>query len=175
MIKKLLLVSLGVAVLGLCPAISSAADLSKEGTFATTYTGALPPGSAKDWETLGKGTAGIFEGYLVVLNDAGEGFFHKTTGHCIGFGSDTAKKGADRNNGECIYMDSDGDKFVTQFVQERPDEKSPMKTKNIILGGTGKYEGIQGNYEFVGEFLKSSVDNGYYFLSHAKGSYKITR
>lgn len=136
---KLLLVSLGLLWLGSCPAISSAADLPKEGTFATTYTIVLPPGSDRDWDTLGKGAAGIFESYLVVLNDAGEGFFHKTTGHCVGFGSDT--KGAERNNGECIYMDTDGDKFVTEFVQERPDEKSPRKGKSTIIGGTGKYPG----------------------------------
>ena len=176
MIIRLLLVSLGVAALGLCPATSFAGELPKEGTFSVTAAITLPPGSVKEWGTLNKGTARIFEGYLILMNDAGAGIFHKATGHCVGFGSDTEKKGATRNNGECVYTDADGDRIAIQFVQSQADEAAPMISKSTILGGTGKYDGIQGNYQSVSrEPLKSGVEDAYYVIQHAKGSYKITR
>jgi hypothetical protein len=135
-VSRLARCAVGPALVALA-AWASAADLPKAGSFSVTTTIAATAPAAFD--TGGGRGAVIFEARAIAINDAGSGLFHHRSGHCIG--SDLLG----RLNGVCIYTDGDGDKIIESFVREAGTRSGT----GTLIGGTGKYKGIEGSLEFT--------------------------
>jgi hypothetical protein len=152
---------------------AKAADLPLEGTFATTYTvvdvgNKELPASAKH-----EGFSG--ELHIIQQNDSGSGFFHRATGYCLFTGGITAQ-GALKSNGRCLYTDPEGDTFHTVWESKKDGKDSPQTTSGIFIDGTGKYVGIEGEFQNRIGFLKSAVEGKADFgIGHTTGKYKIVR
>ena len=138
------------------------ADLPKQGSFTGTHTVAATAPAAFD--TGGGQWAVIFDARVISTTDAGSGIFHKISGHCIGsdmFGHLT---------GTCLWVDGDGDKFAETINREA----GLPKGTGTLIGGTGKYKGIEGSLEFVeAPRLADTAPGQRNLISRVKGSYKI--
>jgi hypothetical protein len=109
----------------------------------------------------------------VHLNDAGSGFLNRMTGHCIGGGANTNDDGGTKNVGQCILTDSDGDRVNVQIENGRERRGGNTTGTGTLVGGTGKYAGIQGHYDYGLEPLKTVDRSMSTAIGHTMGSYKI--
>jgi hypothetical protein len=101
--------SLGAALAFGTPANS--ADLPKEGTFSSTYSGVTTVKASP----IGKERLLLTgEGYGLSV---GEGILDHMTWHCLGLGDFTNGTGQFRGN--CVGTDPAGDQLVTNFSTEK--------------------------------------------------------
>jgi hypothetical protein len=78
----------------------------------------------------------------VTFNDRGSGPLHLGPANC--FDTLFIVDGRGRNKGFCAFGDADGDRIFTQFTGEFVPGVGGNGI-NEIVGGTGKYAGIQGS------------------------------
>lgn len=78
----------------------------------------------------------------VTFNDKGSGPLHAGPANC--FDTFTLVDGGGPNKGFCAFGDPDGDRIFTEFTGTLVPEGGGTGT-NVIIGGTGKYQGIQGS------------------------------
>ncbi|UCH48891.1 MAG: hypothetical protein JSU95_03555 [Betaproteobacteria bacterium] len=143
---KIVLETLAVAALVMVFGGEAQAQLAKQGTFKTNQAGHWAGTNyavGKDhifWIGTNKG---------VVLNKKG-GFLHNASYVC----ATTADiDGPDvETGGYCIYTDEDSDQiFLRSHAQSTTGgagaEITHTKSKDVFVGGTGKYQGIAGNME----------------------------
>ena len=114
-----------------------------------------------------------WESFGVILCDTGQGLFHNTTNRCVGawFG----EKGSWEGEGYCTYTLKDGEKvFVTikHGGKMAPPGTPPPPAKGTakIIGGTGKYSGIQGQAEFTQYMLRPSAEG--IMQNYNKGTFR---
>lgn len=123
-----LMVGISLAMLCVC---ASAQQIPKSGSISihTNFRGAGAPG-------LVSGTA---------FNDKGEGPLHLGPVNCSGTFFMVGGQG--KGMGFCTFGDANGDKF---FIQYTGDYASSGASDGIneIIGGSGKYIGIQGKGPF---------------------------
>ena len=112
-----------------------AADLPKQASVAVTH--AVAASAPASFETGGKRSA-IINARVISTNDAGSGFFHLCSGHCL------ALDAMGQLSGICVWTDRDGDQFGTSFGGEGA---LPRNIKTTLHSGTGKYKGIEGTGE----------------------------
>jgi hypothetical protein len=157
--------SLGAALAFGTPAKS--ADLPKEGTFSSTYSGVTTVKASP----IGKERLLLTgEGYGLSV---GEGILDHMTWHCLGLGDFTNGVGLFRGN--CVGTDPTGDQVVTNFSTE----KAPLDQK-IVPGsftfttGTGKYAGITGSATFESDASRFRSPEGGPTFDHLTnhGGYK---
>ncbi len=121
---------------------ATAAELAKEGTFS------IRAAWSSAWQGFAMGEdrwVSTFDLKGVVTNDAGQGFLHNTSMRCVGLGR--TFKGASEDSGNCVYTDADGDKLFDQW-RDRGAAGVGAKDSGGLVGGTGKYAGVQGAYEY---------------------------
>lgn len=119
-----------------CAGVSAQA-LPKSGSihFHTGWKHVGDTVNATDRHVLGRGNA-----TGVTFNDKGSGPLHLGPANC--FEAFFITEGSGRTNGFCAFGDLDGDRLFTKFSGTfGPDG---AVGKNEILGGTGKYSGIEG-------------------------------
>jgi hypothetical protein len=167
----LMALGLGIALSASFGTGGGAAELPKEGTFTTTFT--VIGSDNKTMETMAGRHAWTGETFNLQMNYAGQGFFHKMTGHCLYAGGHTNADGGVRNSGQCQYSDADGDTFYVTFEGGRERKGDTTKNTYKIVAGIGKYAGIQGQYEATVDWLKFPIETVDYGIGHYKGSYKI--
>lgn len=160
--KSIILGSL--LVIALATVSLAQSPLPKEGSGAMTvaYTGTL--------KTLALGTDHVriaYEVFGVATNDAGQGFFHNTSGRCIG-GLDVVKGEFDNEAGACLWVDRDGDQVFLRYAGAGR-AGVPAKLKFTYTGGTGKYAGLTGGGETTRTPLRPTMEGTTY--SHTKGTY----
>ncbi len=135
------------ATLAILFAAGSASALDKTGTYSGTYF----------WHSDGTTTAlgkedsywnGWFNGAF--NNDAGSGFIHNASGVCPAAGSTVG--GKNWYQGTCVMTDQDGDRAVLEWSCSF-DAEGKCPGDFYWVGGTGKYEGIQGKNSFVGNTI----------------------
>lgn len=112
----------------------TAIDAATEGTFAARWS---TSGSWEGFPVGGGRWVSIYKSTGSIMNESGEGPFHNMSSQCIGMG-DSARD----DNGHCVFTDADQDKIFDEWTY---DGTSGTGT---IIGGTGKYAGIQGYYEY---------------------------
>ena len=134
-----------------------AQELPKQGTYSTTWVFSGPYTVIE----LGDQWAGMAHFALVVWNDAGEGVLHDMAGDCVGMGLGTAW------SGYCSYEDADGDKIFDHWIDV--DEQGTR----TLLGGTGKYEGIQGTNEYEFVYTPDAPEGTFNGIGHETGSYTL--
>ena len=137
-----------------------AGDLPKEGTYSTTWTFSGPYTLVEIGEEKWSYVAAFTE---VVWNNAGEGVLHNMSANCNGLGAASGE-----GNGYCNYVDADGDKIYTAW-----EDLTEGKGKATILGGTGKYAGIQGSEEYEYVYTPDSPEGTFHGHGGSKGSYTL--
>jgi len=90
---------------------------------------------------------GTFPGESVT--DAGQGVLHYGAWECTG--EQVLRSGKILfGGGFCAVTDQDGDKINLRWQVDEPNANpAKFKTKGTYLSGSGKYEGIQGGYNFI--------------------------
>jgi hypothetical protein len=137
-------------------------------SVTTSYYGTskkLPLGPDCGYET--------WESFGVTVSDTGEGLFHNVTIRCIG--TTLVEKGSFEVGGYCTYTLKDGEKvFLSiKFGGKIGMPPPPGKGTAKMIGGTGKYSGIQGGTEYTSYFLRPSAEGISQSYNKAKITYKL--
>ena len=140
---------------------AQAADPSKQGTdnYTTTY---VTTSSAT--MRLGDRTVTNYDASGITRNDAGGSMFNNMSARCLG--TREASGNQVSNRGSCIDMDKDGDQVFSTY------EAKGNVGAHTFIGGTGKYAGISGTAEYIGQPIKSSDDRGMTVVAH-KATWKL--
>ena len=91
----------------------------------------------------------------VTFNDKGAGPLHLGPAEC--FFTFFVIDGKGKNLGFCAFGDADGDRIFTEFSGKLGLPNGYDEGTNVIAGGTGKYDGIQGSGPWK---CKSAGSNG---------------
>jgi len=150
--------ALGLALFAAAGVQAMAGELPKKGTFAGTF---VHEAKAKAIE-LGKDQWGwtVF-GRIATMSDSGDGLWHNMSGDCLGMGV------GDQGSGYCRHADSDGD-----MIFERWEESVIGKGTGTLLGGTGKFAGIEAKFEYE-YVLLPSPEGTQHLAGKKRGSYKL--
>ena len=165
--KKIILASALSLVLLVVFGLEANAQMAKEGTFsgkavlsATIRTLAM----GEERLQLNYDCTGAF------LNDANEGFLHKTSFHMLG--ALHAVKGVMENDHSFImFSDKDGDKLY--LTHEGTGSLDTAERIWKWVGGTGKYTGIQGGGGWYWVGTPHVVDGTLQGILEIKGHYKL--
>lgn len=84
----------------------------------------------------------------VIFNDAGKGFLHNAAIECPI--ANDIRNGVSHSSGYCIVTDGDGDKA---FLKWRCEGSPACKGAFEWTGGTGKYQGLEGDNTFRAYFI----------------------
>lgn len=143
----------------------AAVDMPKEGRFDFNYC----MGGKVGYSELRAGLAmGEFEGVAsTYANGAGKAFDRQGS-RCIGVYE--IVDGKYRDYGVCTQVDADGDKWLMRF-----DTGGDMSGKWVVVGGTGKYEGMSatGSYAPVGDLPPAAGPGTYNKCNRNTGTYKL--
>ncbi len=147
-----LAVLLALAAMPIVAAKASRAqqEIARQGTF----TGR--------WDVIGKAlklemgtertvTAVRLEG-AVVLEGGAEGLARGFRVQCLGM-RDNKSGGA----GRCVWKDRFDDEIWSEITTEDPDSH---ESRGAIVGGTGKFEGMRGEFQFDWVFMLPAAEEG---------------
>ena len=141
MVSKWHVISFLVGALSVL-ASPSEAQVAKSGT-ASVHSGWFSAGETKKVGEKRAYWVGEFWG--VSFNDAGKGFMHQMAWNCPGL-SDIID-GMIQTKGNCTLTDLDGDKLYGSWTGK--GAVGGEFAGNVdMTGGTGKYAGIQGAWQF---------------------------
>ena len=148
---------------------SATAEMAKEGTVSGTVTYA---GTHKFIPLDKQHFILTYENFGVRVSDSKSGPFHETSTHNVGVMY--YENGVGRLRGYIIDTDKDGDKIFTELTEEASQlEPKPTSGKGKIIGGTGKFKGIQGSFEYTRRNLRSAEKGTHQAISRGKGTWKI--
>jgi hypothetical protein len=167
--KRIILVSvLALAVLVTFVPISNA-EMAKEGTTSSTV---IYAGKHKIIPLDKERFVITYENYGVRLSDSKEGPFHGMSHHNVGVLY--FENGVGRLRGYVFNTDKDGDKVIIEITEEnsQPSPK-PTSGKGKIIGGTGKFKGIQGNMEYTRRNMRPAEKGTHQAISKSKMTYRI--
>ena len=135
----------GVLPLG-CFIPAFAQELPKEAKFSITYTAVNPTPSKT--VSVGDRDVVVSSSIMTAVNDGGSGLLHNMAGRC-NFMTETNKVAKTiETRGFCNYADRAGDQVFEEFTTNGPATLgSPIVFKGKWLGGTGKFEGLGGEFE----------------------------
>lgn len=138
----------------LAPAAPGAAeDLAKEGTFEGNWD---VDGTTESLEMDG-GKVSIYrvEGSVKITNSS-SGMAREFQSRCVGV-SDEETGGI----GRCVWTDADGDGLFLELSGEIIGPAGTTRDAvGIVVGGTGKYVGLEGSFEAEFLFWESVLDEG---------------
>jgi hypothetical protein len=149
--RKEIAVLLAGACLAATVGLANAQQLPKSGSihFHTGWKVVGEALNAADKHALGHGSV-----VGSTFNDRGSGPLHLGPANC--FYTFLAIEGQAKNKGSCAFGDPDGDRIFTDFTGVLGGPDGDQGT-NQIVGGTGKYAGIQGSGPWK---CKNSGSNG---------------
>jgi len=167
---KKTVVSLMVVLFLFVFALAASAQMPKEGTISgtNTYSGTQKIIALdKDRYIM------VYENMGVRLEDSGQGPFHGCSTHNVGV--QYFEKGVGgRLKGYVTSMDKDGDRVLIEIMEEAsPPYPNEVSGSGKIIGGTGKFTGIQGNMEYKRHPFRAVADGTHQATSKYKGSWKI--
>ncbi len=167
--KTILVAALSLIVL----AVSGAGNIARgqnevTESVTTSYYGTskvLPLGPDRVYVT--------WESFGVTVSDRGEGLFHNVTLRCNG--AYLVEKGGWESEGYCSYTLKDGEKvFISiKFGGKTGTPMPPAQGTAKMIGGTGKYSGIQGGAEYTSYFLRPSAEGISQSYNKSKITYKL--
>ncbi len=152
-----------VSVLGLalCAAVAfqaKAGELATKGTFSATFVNE----GRSDLMQMDKDKwSWVVFGRIASVSDTGDGLWHNMSGDCLGMGV------GDQGSGYCRYADSDGD-----MIFEHWEESEMGKGVGTLLGGTGKFQGIESVFEYDYAVLPSP-EGTLHLAGKKRGSYRL--
>jgi hypothetical protein len=129
-----------------CFTSAFAQELPSEAKFSITYT-AVNPNPSKI-VSVGDRDVAVSSSIMTAVNDGGSGLLHNMAGRC-NFMTETNKVAKTiETRGFCNYVDRAGDQVFEEFMTNGPVTLgSPIVFKGKWLGGTGKFEGLSGEFE----------------------------
>lgn len=162
----------GALAIALAAGAAEGQELDSEAAFTINFTSTVVNGEPM----IGIGPnreIGLYEGVLTASNAEGKGLLHNLTGHCLGMFEIDTDAATFEQHGHCVYTDADGDQ-----VWERFDFASqPLAPVQIAsgrwLGGSGKYEGIRGEFEIRVRPLRPATEEFGQVIGSKQGSYRI--
>ena len=114
----------------------------------------------------------VYENMGVRASDSGEGPFHGMSTHNVGVMY--FENGVGKLRGYVISADKDGHKFIIELTEEASQlSPKPTSGKGKIIGGTGKFKGIQGGIEYTRQNVYPAAKGTHQAVSKMKGTYKI--
>jgi hypothetical protein len=150
-----------------------AQDVAPEGAFTVNFTSLAV---IDDSITTGPNReTGIYEGVLTASNAEGKDLLHNLTGRCMGAWEVDSAAGTFEEHGNCVYTDADGDAIWEQFDFERQPLAPVQIAAGRWTGGTGKYEGLRGEYEIRVRPLRSAKEGFGQVIGTKQGSYRIAQ
>ena len=84
------------------------------------------------------------------------------------------ENGVGRLRGYVFNVDKDGDKVIMELTEEA-SHLAPKPTSGTakIIGGTGKFKGIEGNMEYTRRNMRPVAKGTHQSISRGKGTWKI--
>ena len=112
---------------------------------------------------------------MTASNAAGSGLLHNLTGRCTGWYVVDVGAATYEQHGHCNYADSDGDEVWERFdFDEQP--LAPVRiASGRWIGGTGKYEGLRGEFEIRVRPLRPGREDVAQGIGSKQGTYRIGR
>lgn len=143
-------------LLGLATATASADDVPKSGK-ATFNTGWKLTGTLVKLTDTRVYWSGLDWG--VWFNARGTGLLHRATAICPDIAD--IENGIVNAKGFCTLTDSDGDKIFGDWSGKQPSPTAEFAGLGQLIGGTGKFTGIQGKWEFYCRFANPAEGQAY--------------
>jgi hypothetical protein len=126
--------------------IAQAEELPSEAKFSITYTAVNP--TPQKSVSLGDRDIVVASSIMTGVNDAGSGLLHNMAGRCNAMTEITKSSKTYEVHGYCNYADKAGDQVFEEFMTNSPATLgAPTVIKGKWLGGTGKFEGLSGEFE----------------------------
>jgi hypothetical protein len=129
-----------------CLTTALAQELPSEGKFSITWT-LVNPSPSKS-VSVGNREAAVTSAIMTAVNDSGSGLLHNMAGRCNYM---TVTNTVDKTfelHGFCNYADRAGDQVFEEIMTNGPTKLGqPVVNKGKWLGGTGKFEGLSGEFE----------------------------
>ena len=150
-------------------AVSVAAEMPKEGTLAGTVTYA---GTHKIIPLDKQNFVLVYENMGVRVSDTGKGPFNGMS--TLNVGVIYFENGEGRLRGYIFNTDKDGDKVIMELTEDASHlGGKPTSGTGTIIGGTGKFKGIQGEMEYNRRTLKPAAKGTHQAISKGTGTWKI--
>jgi hypothetical protein len=86
-----------------------------------------------------------------VVLTSGEGLSRGFSGRAIGYDD-----GEGRSTGRCVWTDENGDRVFSRIEGEPLD--AAKRIAGTITGGTGRYEGLEGEFSFTWQYVVAAGD-----------------
>ena len=151
---------------------AAAQELAPEGAFTINFTSfvvnvepTIPIGPDREM--------GLYEGVLTASNAEGQGLLHNLTGRCMGVFEIDTSVGTFEQHGNCVYTDADGDAIWERFDFERQTLAPVQIAAGRWIGGSGKYDGLRGEFEIRVRPLRPAKDGFGQVIGSKQGSYRI--
>ena len=129
----------------LCAASVSAAELQKSGAFKGNWNAVISAQTLVLDETRSATTLRL-QGTINTESSAGLTSDLQTD--CIGL---NLKQAQSIGVGRCVWIDTDGDRMISEVSGVLTGTVS--KVRGLFIGGTGKYAGLEGNYQLEWQYL----------------------
>ena len=167
-IQNLIIAAVLVVTAIVLPFPVRADDLAREGTFEGHWK---VEGTTESLEMDG-GKVSIYrvEGPVKITNSS-SGIAREFQSSCVGV-SDEETGGI----GRCVWTDADGDGLFLELSGEIIGPAGTTRDAlGIVVGGTGKYVGLEGSFEAEFLFWESVLDEGKITFRDTsfKGSWKL--
>lgn len=167
--KKMILTSILTLVLFVAFGPTAYAEMAKEGTLSGTTTYA---GNHKIIPLDKQNFVIVYENMGVRVSDTGKGPLHGMS--TLNVGVMYFENGVGRLRGYIFNTDKDGDKIIMELTEEASQlAPKPTSGKAKIIGGTGKFKGIQGEMEYTRINMKPAKKGTHQAISKGTGTWKI--
>jgi len=166
--KKIIIAVIGAFFLSVALGLVANAQMPKEGTSSGTNTYA---GTHKVIPLDNDRFVMVYDNMGVRVDDSGQGPFHGMATHNVGVAY--FEKGVGRLKGYITSIDKDGDKIFIELTEEASQIASPTNGTGKLIGGTGKFSGIQGTMEYTRRNMRPVADGTHQAISKYKMSWKI--
>jgi hypothetical protein len=166
--KKMIIAVLGTFFLSVAFGLVAYAQMAKEGTFAGTnsYAGTYKV-TALDKDRL----VISYEFTGTQVEDSGQGPLHGMSTHNTGI--QYIEKGVGKTRAYMTWMDKDGDKILWEATEDASQLAGPITGTAKIIGGTGKFMGMQGSMEYTRRSMRPVADGTTQAIAKHKGTWKM--
>ena len=150
-------------------AFAATGEMAKEGNISGTVTYA---GTHKVIPLDKENLVITYENFGVRVEDSKEGPFHGMSTHNVGV--IYYENGVGRLRGYIFNIDKDGDQVIMELTEDA-SQLGPKPTNGTarIIGGTGKFKGIQGTMEYTRMNMRPAAEGTHQAISRGTGTWKI--
>ncbi len=150
-----------------CASTVSLAALQNTGTFEGSWT---VTGTAQTLNLGESRSASILRLRGTIVVQSTGGLARALQSDCVGL---RLEDGDTSGVGRCVWTDSDGDLVFSELTGALKGEFSEVR--GLFVGGTGKYAGLEGSYEFRWRYFRGIEEEGtiHGYSASLTGSWKL--